>query len=41
MELFGQFIVDNFDVSEKDVDEMMDKFMSILPEEIKRQLKVA
>lgn len=39
--LFGQFIVDNFDVSEKDVDEMMDKFMSVLPDEIKRQLKVA
>lgn len=39
--LFGQFISDNFDISEKDVDEMMDKFMSILPEEIKRQLKVA
>lgn len=39
--LFVQFISDNFDISEKDVDEMMDKFMSVLPEEIKRQLKVA
>lgn len=38
--LFSQFITDNFDVSEKDVNEMMNRFISIPPEEIKRQLKV-
>ena len=40
MELFGEFLCDNFEVSEKDIDEMMEKFMNILPEEIKHQLKI-
>ena len=41
MGLFSQFISDNFDLSEEELDDMVDKFMALLPNDLKRLLKVA
>ena len=41
MGLFSQFIADNFDLSEEELDDMAGKFMALIPNDLKRLLKVA